>query len=228
MASGGSTGSGGASTGGTGNGAGGSGVGGMVGGAGGGPPLPCGPATCMNGCCEDNVCITNRTANQCGNGGGACAKCAKCFRCGTANSCEVDPASPWKLVCASAMVSATKADGSVWDAVAAMSDPKSAPPDPFCQLKLDASTTVMTSIKKDTVIPVWNESITPNTPPTASRLMSQSSPWSISLYDDDSSGMDTICQFNPQFGPAHFTSGTVALSAALCPSVTINLSCALP
>jgi hypothetical protein len=223
------TGSGGSvSTGGAGSGAGGSGPGGMAGGAGGGPPLPCGPATCMNGCCENNSCIINRSAAQCGSGGLACGKCAKCFRCGTSNSCEVDPASPWKVVCASATISMTKADSSLWDPVAAMSDPKSAPPDPFCQLKLDGSTTVMTSTKKDMLMPMWNESITPTTPPTANRLMSQSNPWSISLYDDDSSVSDLICQLNPQFSAAAFSAGTVMLSGALCPSVTINLSCALP
>jgi hypothetical protein len=225
ISSGGAVGSGGATSGGNGPNVGGS-AGGMAGGAGGAPP--CGPATCTNGCCENNVCITARTPTQCGNAGAACAKCAKCFRCGPSNICEFDPASPWKLTCASAVVAMTKSDGSVWDPVAAMSDMKSAPPDPYCQLKLDASTIVMTSAKKDTVMPAWNESITPAMPLTASRLMSQATPWSISLYDDDASGSDLICQLSPTFGVAAFTSGTVTLSGPLCPTVTINLSCALP
>jgi hypothetical protein len=168
--------------------------------------------------------VTNRTDDFCGDRGAACAKCSKCFRCGAGNSCEVMPGAPWKLVCASAVVAPAKSDGSPWDARAT-----NAPPDPICQLKLGTTVAISTSTKRDTLAPEWNESITPTTPPlTASRLMSQAMPWSIALSDDDPRGPDdTICEVNPQFSAAAFTTGRVRLNAPQCPSLTISLSCGL-
>lgn len=87
---------------------------------------------------------------------------------------------------------------------------------------------VVTSTKMNTLAPVWNESITPASPALpASRLMSQAMPWSINLFDEDTSADDTICQLSPQLSGAAFTAGTVTLTGPLCPKLVVNLSCAL-
>ena len=215
-----------------GNGNGGVDGGGGAAGAGGSPQPMCGPSTCMNGCCNGNECVTTRTTALCGKGGLACEACAKCFGCGAAGACEVDPTSPWRMVCVSAIVSATKTGGMPWDPAMSTTNPMSGLPDPVCELFLDQTMTpaAMTSVQMNTTTPTWNQAITPGSPPlTASRLMSQAMPWSIFVGDDDMTlPAETICRISPQFASADFAAGDVTLPTTQdCTSVTLHLTCAL-
>jgi hypothetical protein len=222
------------------------GRGGGPGGVGGFSVPACGPATCANGCCEGNSCITARTDARCGNGGAACGACGKCFRCATAGgSCEVDPASTWRMICATAVVAATQPDGQPWDATQGGGPggpgngmgPGQGPapgmaaaelPDPTCRLSnvlwtADASTAVL----MNTLTPAWNESITP-TPLTAGELMSQAMPWSITVSDDDERiSSDLVCKVTPQLTTADFAAGDVTFTnVQSCTKLSVHLICA--
>jgi hypothetical protein len=188
----------------------------------------CDATTCRDGCCSEGACVTTRTNERCGTGGVACAACAGCFRCGTTGSCEVSPTSSWKLLCSSAVVSATKAGGAAWDPVMATMNPMAGLADPICELTLNQMTVAMTSVQMNTSTPTWNESITPPSPAlTASLLMSQATPWSIFVGDDDGSlAAESICKISPQLASADFAAGNVTFSnVQLCTSVSIRLVC---
>lgn len=219
----------------------GSGPGGM-----GGVSVPaCGPATCAKGCCEGDTCITARTDGHCGNGGAACAACGKCFRCANAGSCEVEPASTWRMLCSSAVLSATQPNGQPWDAPQAGGPgrpgngmgPGQGPgpgvasaelPDPTCRLSFGLLTAdASTSVLMNTLTPTWNESITP-TPLTAGQLMSQAMPWSITVSDDDDRmTSDPACTVTPQLTAADFAAADVTFTnVQSCTKLSVHLTCA--
>jgi hypothetical protein len=118
---GGATGGGGAPGGGGGATGGGGGVTGGGGGVtGGGGGTTCSAANCQ-GCCANGTCQTGTTAAQCGKLGAACVACpATTDICKADQTCGLDPAATWQLRPSSAMVAATKANGSAWDS---FSDP---------------------------------------------------------------------------------------------------------
>ena len=112
---GGATGGGGGATGG-----GGGATGGGGGATGGGGGTACSAANCQ-GCCANGMCQTGTTAAQCGKLGVACAACPTATDiCKADQTCGLDPAATWQLRPSSAMVAATKANGSAWDS---LSDP---------------------------------------------------------------------------------------------------------
>ena len=179
-------------------GAGGTGAGGVSGSSGGGHGDTCNASSCPNGCCQNGQCVTNRTSQACGNGGGACAPCGACLRCGSAGACEPDPSSSWKVTCVSAKVSATKPNGQVWDP--AYSSPPQSNADPFCRLDTRDGRSRSSPIMMDTLTPVWNADVTPTSGGglTASLLLGQGQ-WTITVLDDDPAvpTTETICTVSP-------------------------------
>jgi hypothetical protein len=164
-----------------------------------------------------------------GGSGGDCATagCPACYRC-SSGACTLDPSSSWKLRCVSAQIADAKPNGDPWDPSTASS--KNALPDPDCELWLGQSAVANTSVLSNTLTPGWNESVTPPGGVTASRLSSQSNPWSIRLLDDDGNqGSDPICTVTPSLIPSEFAAGTVTYrNIGSCTSVTITLECASP
>jgi hypothetical protein len=224
VGTGGAIGTGGSGTGGVGGRGG--GVGGRVGaggrGGGAGTAGGCNAVTCPNGCCNGTTCVTNRTNQRCGTAGIACAPCAACTQCSAAGACALTPASRWDVVCSSASIAPTMANGGPWD------NGMGGLPDPFCQFTLNGIAQVATATITNTLTPVWDETISPgNLNVTANFLTSQR--WGIGVVDDDG-GMqvDTpICAVAPDLTAADFTAGTVVFPAAQgCLSLTIQLVCA--
>ncbi|HEX2658985.1 MAG TPA: hypothetical protein VHU40_11965, partial [Polyangia bacterium] len=180
-------GAGGRATGGRGGGAGGKG-------GGGGAAVTCGPSTCADGCCMGTTCVRNTTNDRCGMGGAACAACGKCFKCSAAGSCDLDPASIWNVVCGSATIDATMANGQEWDqgvGPGGLGGPGSSNngglPDPVCQYLTGATVQKQTSTLSDTLMPAWNAVISPAAT-SAKTLMSSTSRWSVKIIDDDTTG----------------------------------------
>lgn len=142
--------------------------------------------------------------------------------------------STWKLVCVGATVAATNSDFQQWDMGSSSNGGGSRGsstgylPDPACQLDVDGEGVVAsTSILADTITPRWNESITPTTRPTAAQLMSQATPWSISVVDDDGrDGTELVCRVSPQLTATDFVSTDVTfINVDSCTTLNIHLVC---
>jgi hypothetical protein len=208
-------------------GTGGGGAGGR--GGGGGGQNGCGPATCPNGCCRNNQCLTAVSDANCGTNGVQCAACTSCFRCGTARSCEPNPTAIWNVICASAVIAPTKPNGSTWDtAISVSSGPN---PDPFCRLTTSDGRSRSSPVLTDTLTPAWNANVSPTSGGgLMSRTLSTAGSWTLSVYDQDStgigSGMELICAVTPAVTTAQFTSGTLGFSnVGSCNELTLNLTC---
>jgi len=224
-------------------GAGGAGGAPAAGGAGGSLPLPCGPKTCATGCCDGDRCVTQHANDKCGANGAACAKCNSCFRCGNAGACEVDPMSTWKVVCVSATLASTKSNFQTWDDQFQTGGGPGGPgsggpgsvtsylPDPVCALSTGNNEKVVgsTVIVDDSTSAKWNETITPS-PLTAAQLMSQSTPWAISVSDDDGrDGTELACRVTPQLTTSDFVSTDVSFTnVQSCLTLNVRVVCQTP
>src|SRR6185503_3134876 len=124
--------------------------------------LTCNAMTCPGGCCMGTTCVTNQTDQRCGTAGAACAPCGACFQCSNAGTCTVDNAARWDLICASATLAGTKS----WDPAT----PETPLPDPYCRLAVDSVLRGTTNTKNETLMPVWNQSITDGIPLTTTLL----------------------------------------------------------
>jgi hypothetical protein len=151
--------------------------------------------------------------------------CAPCFRCGSSGACELDPGSRWKMRCVSAEITPTSPAGTAWDP--GLGSPGQ-DPDPYCELRLGQVSVARTSVLSNTLEPVWNESITPVTRFTPAFLMSQDTPWSIRVADDDLStfSSEDVCIVIPQLAPGAFTQDTIMFSdVQSCITLTVSLEC---
>jgi len=145
------------------------------------------------------------------------------MRCAN-GACAVDPTSLWKVRCASAAIAPMKPNGDPWDPVFG----GTAAPDPQCSFWLGDSLAAQTSVLSNTLMPMWNESITPSNRFTAGLLSSQTNPWSIRVTDDDPpAGEETICSVSPVLDAAAFSSGLGTFAqVGSCTTLTIGLECA--
>jgi len=217
-----------------------SGAGGSAGPGGAGGALPCGPKTCATGCCDGDRCVTQHTNDRCGANGAACAKCNSCFRCGNVGACEVDPMSTWKVVCVSATLSSTKTTFQTWDEQFQTGGGVGGPgsggpgsltsylPDPVCELSTGNNDKIVgsTMVVEDTTSAKWNETIT-SSPLTAAQLMSQSTPWAISVSDDDGrDGAELACRVTPQLSANDFVSTDVSFNnVQSCLALNVRVVC---
>jgi len=221
-------------------------AGGVSGAAGAGGALACGPKTCATGCCDGDRCVTTHTTDKCGANGAACTKCNSCFRCSNAGACEVDPMSTWKIVCVAATLSSTKSNFQSWDQWDQMNGPggpiggggpgnnsTDLLPDPFCQLSVGIGDNVVgtTAILDNTTTPRWNEAITSALSPlTAGQLTSQSTPWAITVQDDDGKDRPELaCRVAPQLTASDFVSTDVTFNnVQSCLTLNLHLTCQSP
>ncbi|HEY8926879.1 MAG TPA: hypothetical protein VIU64_20990, partial [Polyangia bacterium] len=101
-------------------------------------------------------------------------------------------------------------------------------PDPVCLLSTGNNEKVVgsTTIVEDATTARWNESVTPS-PLTAAQLMSQATPWAISVEDDDGrDGADLACRVTPQLSANDFVSTDVSFNnVQSCVSLNIRVVC---
>jgi hypothetical protein len=215
------------------------GTGGAVAGTGGMIPLGCSPATCTDGCCAGDQCITQLSAQQCGHSGLACQPCGGCQRCSTTGTCELDPASQWTLTANSAVLN--KADPHYPNGATGVWDGRSeryggSLPDPFCQLEVPFGTPInWTSTIVDTLTPSWNQPLNPaGGTLTAADLLPNGMNWQIWVGDDDGNGFgEVMCEINAPLSPADFLAGgftrtnvgSSGYPQPSCTSVTFTLTC---
>ena len=200
--------------------------GGPMGGRGGaGMSGGCGPSSCPNGCCRNNACITNLTNQNCGTAGVQCAPCGDCLRCGNAGVCEANPNSDWTVLCVSAEVSPTRPDGMVWDPNGATTNAKN--PDPYCQLTTGDNRTRSTSTDGDTLMPYWNDTVSPIGGLSGTVISSPSNSWTVAINDQDNmvGSNEIICSVSPHPTAAELTSGTMVISSGSCTRITLELYC---
>jgi hypothetical protein len=213
------------------------GTGGAFAGTGGQITTTCNSMTCPDGCCAGNACVTKLSAQQCGRGQ-ACQPCAGCERCSTAGACELDPASQWDLIAASAVLNRNDpyyASGTgPWDLTGEQFG--GARPDPFCQLDMPVGTPIYgTTSLIDNLAPAWNQPLNaPGTTLTASDLLPGGLDWQIWVGDDDGGGVgEVMCEINAPIAAADFKAGgfmrtnvgSQFSSAPSCTSVTFKLTC---
>jgi hypothetical protein len=222
------TGAAGAGPGGTGGNAGAAGTsaGGVSGSSGGGDG-ECNASSCANGCCQNGQCVTDRSSQACGNAGETCVPCGACLRCGSVGACEPDPSSKWNVICVSATVSATKANGQVWDP--AYPSPPQSNADPFCRLDTRDGRSRSSPIVMDTLMPVWNADVTPTSGGglTASLLLGDGQ-WTITVLDDDPAvpTTETICTVTPQLLATTLASGMLDFSnVGSCVGLRLTVAC---
>jgi len=149
--------------------------------------------------------------------------------------------STWKVLCVAATLSSTKTNFQTWDdqfdqmggggpGGPGSGGPGSTTgylPDPFCQLSTGNDRVAgATTVIADTTTPRWNESITPS-PLTAAQLMSQSTPWAISVEDDDGrAATELACRITPQLSANDFVSTDVSFNnVQSCLTLNIRLVC---
>jgi hypothetical protein len=174
--------------------------------------------------------MTNVNDQMCGTNGVQCAACGSCFRCGTAKSCEPDPTASWNLICGSATIAPTKPNGTPWDTGISISSGPN--PDPFCRLTTSDGRTRSSPVITDTLTPVWNANVTPTSGGgLTARMLSTAGSWTLTVYDQDSTGigtaMDFICSVSPAVTSAEFQSGTLSFSSVgSCNQLTLALTCA--
>jgi hypothetical protein len=218
------------------------GVGGGPAGSGGSPIAGCDAVSCANGCCAGTVCVTSRSAQQCGPGGQACQSCGACQRCSATGACEIDPNSHWAMAAASAVLSAIDpndvAPATAWDLPGEKFG--GSRPDPFCQLEMPPSSGVgVTATINDSLTPNWGGLTTPaaamlhpaGTTLRAGDLLPGGMPWLIWVGDDDGvvSGQsvgELMCELDGPIDAAAFQAGGFTrTNLGACASVTIKLSC---
>jgi len=214
------------SAGGGGAGAGGSGTGGAS----------CGPTSCADGCCMEGTCVRGHTNDRCGMGGVACGACTHCFKCSSQGRCDLDPGSTWNVVCGSATIQSTSANGTVWDPQFGMGgvgsgDFTGTPPDPVCQFLSGTTLQKQTAIQVDTLTPTWNTVISPGNS-SVKTLMSTASRWSVRIVDDDGGGAfslpEEICQVTPSPTAEDFSAGQLSFdSVGRCVHLSLQLVCAM-
>lgn len=187
----------------------------------------CSPSTCANGCCSGGTCVANRTDQICGRAGAACAPCDACSQCSALGVCALNPTARWNVICSSATLTPTRPGNLAWDTDVLGA---AALPDPFCEFVMGASALVSTDILSNTLVPMWNQSITPpGMNVTENFLIMQAGRWSVSVTDDDAgvTTNDLACSVTPRLTTADFAAGTVTFPAAQsCLSLTIRLTCA--
>jgi hypothetical protein len=207
-----------------------------TGGHGGSAGHSCTPMNCM-GCCENNVCVTALSAQQCGAHGAACAVCGPCQTCSTAGSCGIDPASQWTIVAASAQVAMSPPTGGTWDPY--HGDEGGPEPDLFCEFENPAgdvtpTTAGVTSTIVDVYAASWNQTITPaGVTISASALMAAKPAWRIWVGDEDCSKANVcntgqiICTYQQPFTAAQLMAGAASISnLQSCNSLDLTLVCA--
>ena len=216
--------------------AGGSGSGGAggTGGAAGSPPPACSSKTCPHGCCDSGGrCVTNRSVNQCGNGGAACSACGGCQLCSGAGTCDIDPSSTWRVVCGQATIAMTQPNGANWDP--RMGAVGGTEPDPFCEFEMPAGSLTNAKVSPtvtDSFSPVWNYDVTPNSQPIkAADLMSTAKTWRLWVGDDDGcnghgcAGQE-ICAINQPLAASVLKAGQLTeKNIASCTSLTVSFVC---
>ncbi len=166
----------------------------------------------------------------------ACATCGPCQRCGSDGGCELDPGSPWEIVCVSAAVAAAPPGRDSWDDPTPTS--ASAAPDPYCQFvtaagNAAASAMGLTTTSADTFMPTWNQVVSPpGQTVKAGDLLDPHGTWKLIIGDDDGCPAqqgciaETICVLSPPMSQAWFTDGEVTMPVApSCQSLTLRLVC---
>ena len=133
-----------------------------------------GNGSCVQGCtpsCGGKVCGPDGC-------GASCGSCSKGFKCGGAGSCDVDPSGLWALTITTGNVSEKDPSGSAWDFPGGL-------PDPFVCLTINGTRTC-TSTAKDTLMPIWNETVTGTAIALESGVI-------VEMWDEDVSVNDPIC-----------------------------------
>jgi hypothetical protein len=138
-------------------------------------------------------------------------------------------------VCVGATLATTDSNFQTWDQLGSTNgrggsqNAYSYLPDPVCQLRVGGDSVVAaTAILADTTTPMWNEALTPSSGPlSAAQLMSQSTPWAISVDDDDGrDGAAPMCRVTPQLATADFASTDVTFkNMQSCTALNIHLVC---
>jgi hypothetical protein len=154
--------------------------------------------------------------------------CPDCFRCGMQGSCEPTPSARWTITCQSAVIAAMKPNGMTWDAPPPATSGTA--PDAFCELTVDDDDTGETSVVNDSLTPMWNQAVNPNSGPnvTASLLMSAQNRWRIAIIDRDvqpPGSTEPVCQIMPRLTADDLHRGTVSLMAGSCTQVNLGLAC---
>ena len=154
--------------------------------------------------------------------------CPSCFRCGAQGSCEPTPSARWTVVCQSAVIAATKPNGTTWDAPPPATSGTA--PDTFCELTIDNDDTGETAVVTDSLTPMWNQPVNPNGGEnvTASLLMSAQNRWRIAIIDRDiqpPGSTEPVCQIMPRLTADDLQRGTVSLMAGSCSQINLGLTC---
>ena len=164
------------------------------------------------------------SGGQGGTGGSPCASCRSCFRC-VMDVCQPDPNAAWNVICSSATIASLKPSGAVWDSTS--NAPPGTWPDTFCRLTLDNNRVRSTSTVMDSLMPVWNASVTPTgSRITAALLMSANNRMRIAVTDVDATDEDAVCTTTPRVTAADLEKGTVTFAnLGSCTSLTLGLVC---
>ena len=165
----------------------------------------------------------------------ACASCGPCQLCGAEGTCELDPSSPWQIVCVSASVAPAPPGRDSWDPPG--DTPASTAPDPFCQFATvssgaGAGSTGITTTIMDNFMPSWNQVVTPpGQTVSASDLLDPHASWKLIVGDDDgctANGCvaETVCSLLPPMNASWLADGEVTIPVApSCLSLTLRLVC---
>jgi hypothetical protein len=96
-------------------------------------------------------------------------------------------------------------------------------------MSVDNDDSRSTSVRMDTLMPVWNGNVTPSDGPniTSSLLMSSENRWRITIGDEDAPmAHDQVCQIAPRLTAQDLERGTVTLSSGSCTQLTLGFTCA--
>jgi hypothetical protein len=213
---------------------------GGLGGAAGRGGGTCTPSNCADGCCANNQCVHNTTAQQCGSMGVACMACAPCDLCSMKGQCSLDPSSQWTITADSAQLAKSPSGGGTWDPP--IGDEGGSAPDPFCEFEnpsgtVNAQNAGVTSTVTDEYSVTWDQVITPaGGTVSASVLMANNPVWRIWVGDEDC-GMagnqstcgsigQTACSYQQPITAAALQSGTLAITNfQSCVSLTLSFTC---
>jgi len=95
------------------------------------------------------------------------------------------------------------------------------------QLTTDDNRMRQTSTDGDTLMPYWNDTVSPVGGLSGTIIGSATNRWTISIIDQDNmvGGNESICSISPHPTPAQLIDGTVVLTGGSCTKVTLELNC---
>jgi hypothetical protein len=193
----------------------------------------CSPSTCATGCCDQNRCVTEPSADFCGSRGGACEACGGCQVCTGNGTCAIDPSSRWTIVCESAQLPMTSSSG-IWDTAGQLGNRN---PDPFCEFEVIAGVVTdtgasATSTVMDSFAATWNETVTPpGVTISGATLLSSMARWRLWVGDDDGCNAagcfgDLACEIRPPLQAAWLQSGGfTVMNVQDCAALSVSLIC---